>query len=150
PAVTVRVCDSLSCAMAGSERVLRELAGKLDGARVIRAPCMGACDRAPACAVGHVQVMQATVKNVAAAVTRGAHAAPYATPKPSDTYVREGGCGLLRACRSGARPREEIIRAVGEGGLRGLGGAGFPAGRKWTLVRAEPPPRLLAVNADEG
>jgi formate dehydrogenase len=151
PAVTVRVCDSLSCAMAGGEHLLRELPNRLGpDVRVIRAPCMGACDRAPVCAVGHVQVMHATAESVAGAVARGTHAHPHATPNPFDAYVRDGGYALLRACRSGARTREDMIKAISDAGLRGLGGAGFPTGRKWSLVRAEPAPRLFAVNADEG
>ena len=151
PAVTVRVCDSLSCAMAGGEHLLRDLPHKLGpDVRVVRAPCMGACDRAPVCAVGHVQAMHATPESVAAAVARGSHLEPYATPSNFDAYLRDGGYGLFRACRSGARTREEVIKAVSDGGLRGLGGAGFPTGRKWALVRTEAPPRLMAVNADEG
>ena len=75
---------------------------------------------------------------------------PHATPNPFDAYVRDGGYALLRACRSGARTREDMIKAISDAGLRGLGGAGFPTGRKWSLVRAEPAPRLFAVNADEG
>ena len=151
PAVTVRVCDLLSCAMAGGEHLLRELPNRLGpDVRVIRAPCMGACNRAPVCAVGHVQVMHATAESVAGAVARGTHAHPHATPNPFDAYVRDGGYALLRACRSGARTREDMIKAISDAGLRGLGGAGFPTGRKWSLVRAEPAPRLFAVNADEG
>src|ERR1700716_1227686 len=111
PAVTVRVCDSLSCAMAGGEHLLRELPNRLGpDVRVIRAPCMGACDRAPVCAVGHVQVMHATAESAAGAVARGTHTHPYATPNPFDAYVRDGGYALLRACRSGARTREEMIK----------------------------------------
>ncbi len=151
PAVTVRVCDSLSCAMAGAEHLLRELPGRLGGdVRVIRAPCMGACDRAPVCAVGHAQVMQASADGVAAAVARGSHPDPHPTPKGYDAYRREGGYALLKACLNGTRSRDDVIKAVSDASLRGLGGAGFPTGRKWTLVRAEPAPRLVAVNADEG
>jgi formate dehydrogenase beta subunit len=149
PAVTVRVCDSLSCAMAGAERLLEDLPKRLGAnVRVVRAPCMGACDRAPVCAVGHVQVMQADMARVAAAKPQHAHA--YDTPAPFATYVRSGGYELLKACTGGARRRDEVIKAVSDAGLRGLGGAGFPTGRKWSLVRAEPAPRLFAVNADEG
>ena len=111
---------------------------------------MGACDRAPVCAVGHVQMMQATVASVAAAAAHQAHAHAYPSPLPFDAYVRAGGYSLLKACLSGARTRDDIIKAVSDAGLRGLGGAGFPTGRKWQLVRAEPAPRLFAVNADEG
>src|SRR5437016_9141047 len=151
PALTVRVCDSLSCAMAGAEHLLRTLPNRLGtDVRVVPAPCMGACDRAPVCAVGHVQVMGATTENVAAAVAQGTHAHAYPTPNDFERYVRAGGYALLKACVAGARTRDDIIKAVSDAGLRGLGGAGFPTGRKWTLVRAEPTPRLFAVNADEG
>jgi len=151
PAVTVRVCDSLSCALKGAERLLAELPKPLGpGVRVLRAPCMGACDRAPVCAVGHVQVMQADAGKVAAAAAEPPHPHVYPTPTPFEAYCRSGGYALLKSCLAGARSREEIIKIVSDAGLRGLGGAGFPTGRKWSLVRAEPAPRLFAVNADEG
>ena len=151
PAVTVRVCDSLSCALRGAERLLAELPNKLGpGVRVVRAPCMGACDRAPVCAVGHVQVMQADAGKVAATAARPPHAHVYPTPTAFDAYCRDGGYALLKSCLDGKRSRDEIIKIVSDAGLRGLGGAGFPTGRKWSLVRAEPAPRLFAVNADEG
>jgi NADH:ubiquinone oxidoreductase subunit F (NADH-binding)/NADH:ubiquinone oxidoreductase subunit E len=151
PAVTVRVCDSLSCALAGAERLLAELPQRLGAnVRVVRAPCMGACDRAPVCAVGHMQVMNADAARIAAAAAAPAHPHVYPTPTPFDAYVRGGGYELLKACTGGARSRDDIIRIVSDAGLRGLGGAGFPTGRKWSLVRAEPAPRMFAVNADEG
>jgi len=95
-----------------------------------------------------VQVTGATTENVA--VARGAHAHAYPTPNDFERYVRAGGYALLKACVACARTRDDIIKVVSDAGLRGLGGAGFPTGRKWTLVRAEPTPRLFAVNADEG
>jgi NADH:ubiquinone oxidoreductase subunit F (NADH-binding)/NADH:ubiquinone oxidoreductase subunit E len=151
PAVTVRVCDSLSCALKGAERLFAELPQKLGAnVRVVRAPCMGACDRAPVCAVGHVQVMQADAAKVVAAAAKPAHAHTFPTPNAFDAYVRGGGYALLKTCLGGARTRDDIIKSVSDAGLRGLGGAGFPTGRKWSLVRAEPAPRLFAVNADEG
>ena len=151
PAVTVRVCDSLSCALRGAERLLAELPNKLGpGVRVVRAPCMGACDRAPVCAVGHVQMMQADAGKVATAAARPPHPHVYPTPTAFDAYCRDGGYALLKSCLDGKRSRDEIIKIVSDAGLRGLGGAGFPTGRKWSLVRAEPAPRLFAVNADEG
>jgi formate dehydrogenase len=151
PAITVRVCDSLSCAMAGAEQLMRELPSRLGReVRVVRAPCMGACDRAPVCAVGHLQVMQAEGGAVATAVASGTHAHAYPTAKDFEAYLGAGGYALLKACLAGARTRDDIIKAVSDAGLRGLGGAGFPTGRKWSLVRAEPAPRLFAVNADEG
>src|SRR5216684_3071966 len=151
PAITVRVCDSLSCAMAGAEQLLAALPGKLGpDVRVLRAPCMGACDRAPVVAVGHVQVPQSAPDKVAAAVAGGGHAHAHRGGKGLAAYQAEGGYALLRSCLAGERSRDDIIKAVSDAGLRGLGGAGFPTGRKWTLVRAEPAPRLFAVNADEG
>jgi formate dehydrogenase len=151
PPVTVRVCDSLSCAMAGAEKLLAELPAKLGpNVRVLRAPCMGACDRAPLAAVAHMQVMQASADTIAAAVAQGAHPHAYEVGKDFAAYRAEGGYAVLTACLAGQRTRDELIKAASDAGLRGLGGAGFPTGRKWTLVRGEPAPRLMAVNADEG
>jgi formate dehydrogenase beta subunit len=151
PAITVRVCDSLSCAMAGADKLLADLP-RLLGAdvRVMRAPCVGACDRAPVAAVGHVQVMKATLAAVGTAVAEDPHAHAYKTPHDFAAYIAGGGYQLLKSCLSGQRSRDDVIKAVSDAGLRGLGGAGFPTGRKWTLVRAEPGPRLMAVNGDEG
>jgi len=151
PPVTVRVCDSLSCALNGAERLFAELPERLGpDVRVVHAPCMGACDRAPVCAVGHVQIMQADAARVVAAAAKPAHAHSYPTPVAFDAYLRGGGYELLKACTGGSRTRDAMIKIVSDAGLRGLGGAGFPTGRKWSLVRAEPAPRLFAVNADEG
>jgi len=151
PPITVRVCDSLSCAMAGAEHLLRERPHKFGReVRVVRAPCMGACDHAPVCAVGHAQVTRATSDRVASAVAKNAHIHAYPTPNDFDAYARAGGYALLKACLAGMHTRDDIIKAVSDAGLRGLGGAGFPTGRKWALVRAEPAPRLMAVNGDEG
>jgi formate dehydrogenase len=151
PAVTVRVCDSLSCAMRGAEKLLDALPKKLGAnVRVVRAPCMGACDRAPVVAVGHVQTFKADPTNVAESIKRGAHAHAWTKHVGFDDYKKEGGYKLLADCLSGRRTREELIQIVSDAGLRGLGGAGFPTGRKWSLVRAEPAPRLMAVNGDEG
>jgi NADH:ubiquinone oxidoreductase subunit F (NADH-binding)/NADH:ubiquinone oxidoreductase subunit E len=151
PPVTVRVCDSLSCALVGAERLLAELPQKLGpDVRVVRAPCMGACDRAPVCAVGHVQVHKADVAKVVTSAAKPAHAHTYPTPAPFEAYVESGGYELLKSCIGGTRSRDDLIKVVSDAGLRGLGGAGFPTGRKWSLVRAEPAPRLFAVNCDEG
>ena len=151
PAITVRVCDSLSCAMAGAEQLVAELPGKLGaGVRVVRAPCMGACDQAPVCAVGHVQTFHADAENVAAAVKANKHAHAHHPAVSFEQYRAQGGYALLKSCLDGKRTREDIVKIVDDAGLRGLGGAGFPTGRKWNLVRAEPAPRLFAVNADEG
>ena len=151
PPVTVRVCDSLSCAMAGAERLLKDLPKTLGpNVRVVRAPCMGACDRAPVCAVGHVQAMQATGSSVAKLAHADSHAHALKPGINFEHYMAAGGYRLLGEAFTGKRTRDELIKLVSDAGLRGLGGAGFPAGRKWSLVRAEAAPRLMAVNADEG
>ena len=150
PAVTVRVCDSLSCAMAGAEKLLAALSGKLGpDVRVLRAPCMGACDRAPVAAVGHVQTFHATPDKIAAAAKAKPHAHAFHPGADFAAYQKSGGYALLKDCLSGKRTRDQLIKIVSDAGLRGMGGAGFPTGRKWSLVRAEPAPRLFAVNADE-
>jgi formate dehydrogenase beta subunit len=151
PPLTIRVCDSLSCALSGASALYDALAnGAGAELRVVRAPCMGACDRAPVCAVGPRQVMTAT----AAAVQAAAHAGvsvQAATPLVAyPAYTADGGYRLLRACLAGEHSRDAIIAALDQASLRGLGGAGFPTGRKWKLVRGQRPPRLMAVNADEG
>jgi formate dehydrogenase beta subunit len=151
PPVTVRICDSLSCAMAGAETLLDTLPAKLGpGVRVVRAPCMGACDRAPVCAVGHVQVMQATTESVAKKAAVAPHAHAWKQHVDFEHYMADGGYRLLGEAFAGKRTREELIGVVSDAGLRGLGGAGFPTGRKWSLVRGESGPRLMAVNGDEG
>src|SRR5215470_7801616 len=151
PPVTVRVCDSLSCALAGADRLLKDLPKALGaGVRVVRAPCMGACDRAPVCAIGHVQVMKATEASVKLLAHPDTHAHALKPGTDFEHYLAGGGYRLLGEAFSAKRTREELIKIVSDAGLRGLGGAGFPTGRKWSLVRAEPAPRLMAVNADEG
>jgi NADH:ubiquinone oxidoreductase subunit F (NADH-binding)/NADH:ubiquinone oxidoreductase subunit E len=150
-ALTVRVCDGLSCEMAGAGELLERLP-KLLGrdVRVIAAPCIGRCEQAPAAVVGQNPVPNAScdavLAQVAAVATRHLpeghidHAA----------YRAAGGYALLQACHAGTRDLESVIKTLEDSGLRGLGGAGFPAGRKWRIVRAEAAPRLMAVNIDEG
>src|SRR5947199_2457834 len=151
PAITVRVCDSLSCALAGGETLLEELRSRLgDGVRVVRAPCMGGCDKAPAVAIAHALHENATADSVAAAVAAG-ETHPHVPRYPAlDGYRASGGYKLFQACLGGQKPVEDIIKALEDSGLRGLGGAGFPTARKWRFVPQEPKPRLMAVNAGEG
>jgi formate dehydrogenase len=147
--ITIRVCESLPCAMAGAAKLLQALrAAPPEGARVVAAPCMGACHHAPACAVGHELVEHATAERVAHAV-RG-EVPPLPTPPNLAAYRARGGYRVLQAAHEGALSREEMLARVEASGLRGLGGAGFPAARKWKLVLANPGPRHLVVNADEG
>jgi formate dehydrogenase len=151
PAMTVRVCDGLSCEMAGARDLLDRLPALLGTqVRVIAAPCIGRCEQAPAAVVGHNAVPRATCAEIAAKVEAAA-VRPVAQGHIDHAgYRAEGGYALLEACVSGARDVESVIKTLEDSGLRGLGGAGFPAGRKWRIVRAEAGPRLMAVNIDEG
>ncbi|MEO6351995.1 MAG: NADH-ubiquinone oxidoreductase-F iron-sulfur binding region domain-containing protein [Oxalobacteraceae bacterium] len=150
-ALTVRVCDGLSCEMAGARDLLARLPQILGtGVRVIAAPCVGRCEHAPVAVVGQNPVPHASCASVKHAVDakQTAHVPDgfidYAA------YRAQGGYRLLQDCISGAREVESVIKVMEDSGLRGLGGAGFPAGRKWRTVRAEAGPRLMAVNIDEG
>ncbi|MGH8149359.1 MAG: NAD(P)H-dependent oxidoreductase subunit E, partial [Steroidobacteraceae bacterium] len=151
PALTVRVCDSLTCAMLGAEPLLEALRRELGpGVRVVRAPCVGLCDQAPAVEVGHHFVEQASVASVQSAVAHHdvhPHVPDYID---YDAYRAAGGYRTLERLRSGALTAEQVLKTLDEAGLRGFGGAGFPAGRKWRSVLGEKGPRLMAVNGDEG
>ena len=163
PALTVRVCDGLSCEMAGAGELLARLPALLGReVRVVAAPCIGRCDQAPAVLVGQQAVGPAGCDGVVAAVAAGAGAcklppddAASATvcPAPGGEargVAEPGEFTVLNECLSGARSVEAVIAELEGSGLRGLGGAGFPAGRKWRIVRNEPGLRLMAVNIDEG
>ncbi|KAA0676841.1 NAD(P)H-dependent oxidoreductase subunit E [Azospirillum brasilense] len=152
PPVTVRVCDSLSCCMAGGEKLLDELKAADMGpdVRVVRAPCMGACHNAPAVAIGHALHENATVESVVTAVKNGETHPQLPTYVSLEQYKAEGGYRLLADCLAGNVPVDDILGKLEGANLRGLGGAGFPTGRKWRFVRHEPGPRLMAVNGDEG
>ncbi len=152
PPLTIRVCDSVTCAMFGAEALLAELQKTDLGApaRVVRAPCVGLCHQAPAVEVGHHFLHKADIAAVKQAVAAGdthPHIPDYID---YDQYRAGGGYQLLDKLRSGAMSAEDIMAALDGGGLRGLGGAGFPTGRKWRSVRGEKGPRLMAVNGDEG
>jgi formate dehydrogenase len=151
PPITVRVCDSLTCCMLGAEALLAKLKRDLgDNVRVVRAPCVGLCDQAPAAEVGHNFVSRATVESVTHAVThRDMH--PH-IPDYIDfeAYRDAGGYKTLERVRSGELSVEKVLKVLEDSSLRGLGGAGFPTGRKWRSVLGERGPRLMAVNGDEG
>jgi len=150
-ALTVRVCESLSCEMAGAQDLLKRLPALLGReVRVLSAPCIGRCEQAPAVVVGQNPVPNATAEKIVAAVKSGA--VKHAPEGFIDlaAYAAGGGYKLLGECVQGRRDVESVIGVMEASGLRGLGGAGFPAGRKWRIVRAEPAPRLMAVNIDEG
>ncbi len=150
-ALTVRVCDGLSCEMAGARDLLAKLPKILGKeVRVIAAPCVGRCEQAPVAVVGQNPVIHATAEAVEAAV--GNNQITQAAGEVVDfaEYSNVGGYELLKKCVSGERDVESVIKTMEDSGLRGLGGAGFPSGRKWRIVRGEKGPRLMAVNIDEG
>ena len=154
PAVTVRVCETLSCAMAGAEALLKKLPDILGkDVRVLAAPCIGRCSEAPAVCVGHNAFGDATVERIANAVknqqTRGV---PGIDVKFVDyaQYQADGGYGTYLDVLNENRAAESVLVEMEHSGLRGLGGAGFPTGRKWRIVRGETAPRLMAINIDEG
>lgn len=150
--ITVRVCDSLSCQLAGAEALHQALSQGANPVRVrvLRAPCMGLCDAAPVAAVGHHHVSNATPDNVAEAIDQGrTQPAPIQWQRLAD-YQYSGGYQLLTDCREGRVSVEQLLEELEKSGLRGLGGAGFPTFRKWQAVRAEPGPRYAVINADEG
>jgi NADH:ubiquinone oxidoreductase subunit F (NADH-binding)/NADH:ubiquinone oxidoreductase subunit E len=151
PALTVRVCDGLSCEMAGAQELLARLPALLGpGVRVIAAPCIGRCEQAPAAVVGQNPVAPASCEDVAAAVAAKRTRHEPAAFIDFAAYKADGGYALLRQCIGDELDVEVVVKTLEASGLRGLGGAGFPAGRKWRIVRSEPAPRLMAVNIDEG
>ncbi|NPD18172.1 NAD(P)H-dependent oxidoreductase subunit E [Alterinioella nitratireducens] len=151
PSLTVRVCDSLSCELAGAEALQQALEEGLDPGhvRVLRAPCMGRCDTAPVLELGHAHIDHATADKVQAAIA-GGHTHPVIPEYETlAAYRASGGYEVLDKLRAGG-DWEAVQETVLASGLRGLGGAGFPSGKKWGFVRANPGPRYLAVNGDEG
>src|ERR1700722_16714037 len=157
PAITVRVCDSIACELAGSQDLLAKLPALLGpGVRVLHAPCVGRCETAPVAVVGQNPIPHATVERVEEAVKAGrvthTSADAVVTPGhiPYSAYRASGGYTLAAACIAGERKPADVIALMEDSGLRGLGGAGFPTGRKWKVVSEEPAPRLMAINIDEG
>jgi formate dehydrogenase beta subunit len=157
PPVTVRVCDSIACELAGSLELLKTLPSILGkDVRVLHAPCVGRCETAPVAVVGQNPIQYATIEKVESAIKCGevTHSVTDLTITPRHVdyaaYRADGGYVLAAACVNGERAQADVIALMEDSGLRGLGGAGFPAGRKWKLVAAEPAPRLMAINIDEG
>jgi formate dehydrogenase len=151
PPVTIRVCDGLPCMMAGAEALLAACDGAFGpGVRVVRAPCVGLCDQAPVAEVGHHFIHRADRAALQAAVEAGDTHPHIPTYVDYDAYRSAGGYALLDRMRAGELSVDAVLDVLDEAGLRGLGGAGFPTGRKWRSVRAEPGPRLMVVNGDEG
>jgi len=150
-ALTVRVCDGLSCEMAGARQLLDRLPEILGReVRVIAAPCVGRCEQAPVAVVHQKPIARATLDNVKRTVAAGETRDDIAATIDFEAYRAQGGYSLLRECVEHKRDVESVIKTLEDSGLRGLGGAGFPTGRKWRIVKSEPAPRLMAVNIDEG
>ncbi len=150
-AVTVRVCENLSCALAGAQKLLHDLeAAPLKNVRVKRAPCMGRCADAPAAMVGKRAADRATSARVKQIIAGGDFTPEIPAYHDLARYRAEGGYGLLHDLRAGKVKADAVITALEESGLRGMGGAGFPTGRKWRLVAAQAAPKYLVVNGDEG
>ncbi|MCT8467463.1 NAD(P)H-dependent oxidoreductase subunit E [Chromohalobacter canadensis] len=152
PEVTVRVCDSLSCRLAGAAALEEELAAGVDpeAVKVVRGPCMGRCDTAPVVEVGHHHVLFATHEGVEAVIDTGHYHPEAILWQRLADYRAEGGYGLLADCQEGRITVEALMQALETANLRGLGGAGFPTFKKWYFVRQEEGPRYCAINADEG
>ena len=152
PPTTIRVCDSLACELAGAQQLIKALKDCTDPSevRVVRAPCMGRCDTAPVMELGHRHIDFATADMAKEAMANNDTHAQIPDYENLENYRSEGGYQQLTALREGKMTPDEVQDRIAESGLRGLGGAGFPSGKKWSFVRAEPAPRYLAVNGDEG
>ena len=152
PSLTVRVCESLSCSLQGASSLLTRVSELLGPTvRVIPAPCVGRCEQAPVAVVGQRALGHATPANVQSLVAQGQHQDPGVSETLSYAeYRSNGGYSLAAAVVNGETPVDDVLHTVEASGLRGLGGAGFPMGRKWRIVREQPGPRYLVVNLDEG
>src|SRR5690606_32077792 len=150
--LTIRVCDSVSCMLAGAEALVDALQETTDPAaiRVVRAPCMGRCAGAPAARIGDREVDHATADGLLEMAAKGDTGVVVPGYTGLDAYRAEGGYRLLDKVRKGEVTPEALMATMQDAGLRGLGGAGFPAGRKWEFVRSYPGPRLMSINGDEG
>ena len=150
--LTIRVCDGLSCELAGAKQLIEKLPQLLgnQNIKVIAAPCVGRCEQAPIAVVHQNAVVHATTESVLSAVASDQKWQALPDYEDMDAYVADGGYELLKQIHSKTIEPEQIIQTMESSGLRGLGGAGFPAGRKWRIVREQAAPRLMAVNIDEG
>ena len=154
--LTIRVCDSLSCMMAGAETLISELENGTDPStvRIARAPCMGGCDVAPAVRIGDLEIGKATTESLLELITTGKSNSDFNPEVPEyktlRTYQEEGGYGSWKKVQNGGYDFESVLEILKESGLRGLGGAGFPSHMKWKFVRGYEGPRLMTINGDEG
>tara|TARA_B100000287_G_scaffold291625_1_gene274955 strand:- start:1001 stop:2557 length:1557 start_codon:yes stop_codon:yes gene_type:complete len=152
PPTTIRVCDSLTCELFGANDLMKKLSSTLDKkkVRVVRAPCMGLCDKAPACEVGHNHLEKFSVNDVETALSKNDVHPKKVGGIDFEKYIAENGYKTLRKCYEGKLGVEDVIDELDKSGLKGMGGAGFPSGQKWKFVRMEKGPRLMTINGDEG
>jgi len=150
--LTIRVCNGLSCELSGASQLIAKLPQLLGNPKikVIAAPCVGRCEQAPVAVVHQNALVHATTESVLAAVAADQKWQLLPDYEDMDAYIANGGYQLLKQIHSKTIEPEQIIQTMESSGLRGLGGAGFPAGRKWRVVREQTAPRLMAVNIDEG
>ncbi|MEE2695392.1 MAG: NAD(P)H-dependent oxidoreductase subunit E [Pseudomonadota bacterium] len=150
--LTIRVCDSLTCELFGSEKLIEDLNNNLDKkkVRILRAPCMGLCDKAPACEIGHKHLTFTDLDKVKKIISKNDYHPEIITGKELNEYIEDGGYKILEKCYSNKFKVEKAIEELDKSGLKGMGGAGFPSGQKWKFVRMEPGPRLMTINGDEG
>ena len=152
PQTTIRVCDSLTCELKGSQSLIKELKKSCnpEEVRIVRAPCMGLCDKAPACEVGHNHLTNVNVEKVENALLKKLTHPEIVKGILFDEYCKKGGYKTLNSCYENKLSFDEITETLNESGLKGMGGAGFPAGQKWKFVKLEKGPRLMTINGDEG
>ena len=152
PEITIRVCDSLTCELKGSDKLLKTLKKKYhhNDVRILRAPCMGLCDYAPACEVGHHHLRECTISTIENAIQKKNIHPEVVNGVSLEEYRKKGGYTILKKCYNGELDVEGVISELQNSGLKGMGGAGFPAGQKWKFVRMEKGPRLMTINGDEG
>jgi len=149
---TIRVCNSVTCAMKGADQLYTQIKAGTDPEqiRVLHAPCLGRCANAPALHIGKHSIDNATLDKVTSAIETNKTTADIPNYKSFQSYSQENGYAQLKALRAGQHTIDGIIETLQEAGLQGLGGAGFPAGKKWQFVRGYDAPRLMTVNGDEG
>ena len=152
PPITLRVCDSITCEMLGAEALIASLESSVtDDVRVQRVPCVGRCEQAPVAVVGQRPVPHAELTEISKLIRKAdTDFGPAEAWIRLSAYRREDGYEVFRRCRDGSIDHETILNALETSGLRGLGGAGFPAGKKWRILKEQPAPRLMAINIDEG
>ncbi len=150
PDITLRVCESLTCELFGANDLYNDLIGSGINARILKAPCMGRCDKAPVVEVKHHHVLSANKEKVINSINNKSFKPDIPNFITLEQYIIDGGYSLLKKIKDGAIKYEEVSQVFNKAGLRGLGGAGFPAYKKWSFVRSYEGPRLMCINADEG